>query len=276
MTTDEKTVLITGSTDGLGRRVAERLAGSGMTVLVHGRDRKRGAETTQAILDAGGKAAFYMADLSVLSEVHRLAAAIRHQHPRLDVLINNAGIGAAGAYTGRCESPDGFELRFAVNYLAGFLLTRLLLPAMESRGNARIINVASAGQQPIDFSDVMLKKHYSGVRAYCQSKLAQILFTFDLARELSGTGITVNALHPATYMDTGMVRGDGIIPATRVEEGADAVLNLALSSALNGQSGQYFDGLRISRALAQAYDADACQKLRDLSFSLTGLTDPLS
>lgn len=276
MATGEKIALITGSTEGLGRCVAERLAGSGMTVLVHGRDRKRGAETAKTILDAGGKAVFYIADLSVLSEVRRLAAEIRHQYQGLDVLINNAGIGAAGAYTGRCESPDGVELRFAVNYLAGFLLTRLLLPVMESRGNARIINVASAGQQPIDFSDVMLKKHYSGVCAYCQSKLAQILFTFDLARELSGTGITVNALHPATYMDTGMVYGDGIVPATRVEEGADAVLNLALSSALNSQSGQYFDGLRTSRALAQAYDADARQKLRTLSFTLTGLTDPIS
>ena len=274
MATDTKTFLITGSTDGVGRRVAERLAGPESTVLVHGRDRKRGTETVRTILKAGGNAVFYPADLSVLSDVYQLAAAVRREHPRIDVLINNAGIGVVGAYSGRCESQDGFELRFAVNYLSGFFLTRLLLPAIKNSGNSRIINVSSAGQQPIDFTDIMLKKRYSGRHAYCQSKLAQILFTFDLARELSDTGITVNVLHPATFMATGMVYGDGITPSANVDEGADAILHLALSPALQGQSGLYFDGVRTSHAHAQAYDADARQKLRNLSFKLTKLTDP--
>jgi len=269
-----RTILITGSTDGVGRRVAERLAASDTTILIHGRDRDRGESLVEAIISFGGKAAFYPADLSALADVRQLAESILRDHSRLDVLVNNAGIGVAGAHPGRCESFDGFELRFAVNYLSGFLLTRLLLPLLESGAPARIVNVASVGQQALDFSDVMLTRCYSGRRAYCQSKLAQILFTFDLAEELKGTGVTVNALHPATYMATAMVRGDGVSPTSSVEEGADAILNLALSPDLQERSGLYFDGLRASRAQAQAYDADARWRLRALSFELTWLSDP--
>lgn len=274
MADSKKTVLITGSTDGVGRSVAERLARSGYAVLVHGRDRQRGEGLVRSIAEAGGKASIYAADLSSLANVRRLADDIRRDHSRLDMLINNAGIGTAGSFPGRCESADGFELRFAVNYLAGFLLTRLLLPLLESSAPARIVNVASAGQQAIDFSDVMLTRGYSGRRAYCQSKLSQILFTLDLAEELRASGVTVNALHPASYMATTMVRGDGVSPMSSVDEGADAILNLAVSPDLHGKSGLYFDGLRPSRASAQAYDADARQRLRALSFELTGLTDP--
>jgi NAD(P)-dependent dehydrogenase (short-subunit alcohol dehydrogenase family) len=136
---------------------------------------------------------------------------------------------------------------------------------------ARIVNVASAGQQPIDFSDVMLTRGYSGTRAYCQSKLAQILFTVDLANLLEGSGITVNALHPATYMNTTMVRLAGVTPWSTVEQGADAILNLAVSPALEGRSGLYFNGLRDTRADAQAYDPEARKRLRALSLQLTGI-----
>jgi NAD(P)-dependent dehydrogenase (short-subunit alcohol dehydrogenase family) len=122
---------------------------------------------------------------------------VQHDGDGLDALVNNAGIGTSGSK--RELSADGFELRFAVNYLAGFLLTRLMLPMLASRKSARIVNVSSAGQQAIDFSDVMLTRGYSGVRAHCQSKLAQILFTFDLAKKLAGQNITINCLHPATY-----------------------------------------------------------------------------
>ncbi|RVA77773.1 SDR family NAD(P)-dependent oxidoreductase, partial [Mesorhizobium sp. M7A.F.Ca.CA.001.08.2.1] len=141
---------------------------------------------------------------------------------------------------------------------------------------ARIVNVASAGQQAIDFSDVMLTRSYDGVRAYCQSKLAQILFTVDLAEQLKGTGVTVNALHPASYMNTTMVRQAGVTPWSSVETGADAILNLATSPTLNGKSGLYFDGLRESRADAQAYDAKARQQLRSLSLDLIGPASPTS
>ena len=257
----DKTVLVTGSTDGVGRVVAERLGAAGARVLVHGRDEGRGKATVAAIEAKGGKAEFLVA---------RLADALGQDCDRLDVLINNAGIGSGGSGGKRETSQDGYELRFAVNYLAGYLLTSELLPLLKASAPARIVNVASAGQQAIDFDDVMLTHGYSGVRAYCQSKLAQILFTIDLAEQLKGTGVTVNALHPASYMDTTMVRQAGITPWSSVETGADAILNLAASPALEGRSGLYFDGQRESRADAQAYDERTRRRLRDLSLELTG------
>ncbi|MDL2401189.1 SDR family NAD(P)-dependent oxidoreductase [Rhizobium mayense] len=271
MDMSEKTILITGSTDGVGRRVAERLAAWGATVLVHGRDHARAESLLSGIYDAGGKAIFYPADLSSLDEVGALADTIERDHDRLDILINNAGIGTGGRDAGRQVSRDGHELRFAVNYLAGFLLTRRLLPLLKASSPARIINVSSVGQQPIDFSDVMLTHGYSGVGAYCQSKLAQIMFTFDLAEELADTGVTVNCLHPATYMDTTMVRQAGVAPMSTVDEGADAILNLAVSAKLEGQTGLYYDGQRPSRANTQAYDTAARKRLRVLSHDLAGL-----
>lgn len=263
-----KTILITGSTDGVGRVVAQRLGAAGAHVLVHGRDAARGKATVTEIEAAGGKADFLAADLASLAEVRRLAETVRARTDRLDILINNAGIGTAG--TKRQASADGYELRFAVNYLAGFLLTSELLPLLKSSAPARIVNVASAGQQAIDFSDVMLTRSYDGVRAYCQSKLAQILFTIDLAERLKGSDATVNALHPASYMNTTMVRQAGVTPWSSVETGAEAILNLATSPDLEGRSGLYFDGLRESRADAQAYDANARKRLRALSLDLVG------
>ncbi len=186
-----------------------------------------------------------------------LAAAVRKDQQRLDLLINNAGIGTRSGGPRRRVSADGHELRFAVNYLSGFLLTYLLLPLLEASTPARIVNVASAGQSPIDFNDVMLTKHYDGVQAYCQSKLAQIMFTIDLAQELKASNITVNALHPATYMATTMVREAGVSPASTVEEGAEAILKLAVSPEVEGRTGLYFNRLQEARAHSQAYDADA-------------------
>jgi len=267
-----KTALITGSTDGVGRLVAKRLGEAGARVLVHGRDRERGERVVAEIKEGGASADFLAADLSALAEVHRLAEAVQQRTDQLDILINNAGIGTGGSGAPRQTSADGHELRFAVNYLAGFLLTRLLVPLLEQSAPARIVNVASAGQQAIDFTDVMLTRGYSGTRAYCQSKLAQIMFTIDLAGELHGTGVTVNALHPATYMDTTMVRRAGITPSSSVEEGADAILNLAISPALEGRSGLYFNGQREARADGQAYDGQARQRLQAISIELTGLS----
>jgi NAD(P)-dependent dehydrogenase (short-subunit alcohol dehydrogenase family) len=137
---------------------------------------------------------------------------------------------------------------------------------------ARIVNVSSLGQYPIDFDDVMLTRNYTGSRAYAQSKLAQIMFTFDLARELDPTMITANCLHPATYMATTMVRQSGVTPVSTVEEGAEAILNLALSPALDGRSGEFYNGLRPARANAQAYDDDARERLRALSLQLAKST----
>jgi NAD(P)-dependent dehydrogenase (short-subunit alcohol dehydrogenase family) len=242
-------VLITGATDGLGRGLARALDADGHTVLVHGRSEQRIADTLAELSD---RSRSYRADLSSLAEVRRLADDVLEHEPELDVIVNNAGIGTEG---GREESADGYELTFAVNYLAGYALTRRLgdLPR-------RIVNVSSAGQAPIDFDDVMLERGYSGVQAYCQSKLAQIMFTFDLADD----GRVAVALHPATYMPTKMVAS----PISTLEEGIEATQRLVTAPA-EEISGRYFDGTREARAHGQAYDAEARRALRELSERLT-------
>lgn len=265
-----KVALVTGSTDGVGRLVARRLAAEGARVFLHGRDRQRGAALTAEIEEACGQAIFLPADFASLAEVRRLAEEIGQRTDRLHLLINNAGIGFGAPGSGRETSAEGHELRFAVNYLSGYLLTRLLLPLLKASAPARIVNVASAGQRPLDFDNVMLERGYEGVGAYCQSKLAQVLFTFDLARELEGSGVTVNCLHPATYMATTMVRESGIAPTSTVEEGAEAILQLAAAPSLAGRSGLYFNGRQEARPNAQAYDETARAKLRTLSRDLTG------
>ncbi len=271
--TPRRIALVTGSTDGLGRAVARSLAGSGFKVLIHGRDRARGEAVVREIAGQGGEARFYAADFASLAQVRQLADAVRADNDRLDLLINNAGIGTgeAGRPTPRQRSADGHELRFAVNYLAGYLLTRLLLPMLVRSAPARIVNVASAGQFPLDFDNLMLSRAYSGMRAYAQSKLAQVMFTLDLAAELRDSGVTANCLHPATYMDTTMVRAAGVEPVSAVAEGAAAVMNLAVSPQLEGRTGEYFDGLRPARANAQAYDPGARQRLAQVSAELTRL-----
>jgi NAD(P)-dependent dehydrogenase (short-subunit alcohol dehydrogenase family) len=266
-----KTALVTGATDGVGRVVAKRLARDGWRVLVHGRNAERGASLVKEIEAAGGKATFLEADLASLAEVRTLADAVKTETGRLELLINNAGIGTAGDRPGRQESADGHELRFAVNYLAGFLLTHLLLPPLKAGAPARIVNVSSAGQEAIDFGDVMLTKAYSGSRAYRQSKLAQILFTVDLADELKADRIIANCLHPSTYMNTTMVKQSGTTPMSSVETGADAIMQLAVSPKLEGKSGLYFNVMNETRANPQAYDAKARAQLRTLSRELTNL-----
>jgi len=268
-----KFALVTGSTDGVGRFVAERLGAEGWEVIVHGRDAERGAAVVAAIGAAGGRARFIAADLADLEAVRRLAEETARQAPRLDLLINNAGIGSGGKGARREVNAAGVELRFAVNYLAGFALTLRLLPLIRNSAPARVVNVASVGQQAIDFGDVMLARGYSGGRAYMQSKLAQVMFTIELAERLKGSGVNVNCLHPATYMATTMVRQAGATPRSTVEEGGRAILELAASPLVEGVSGRYFDGLAESRADPQAHDAKARAKLWALSLKLTGMSD---
>jgi NAD(P)-dependent dehydrogenase (short-subunit alcohol dehydrogenase family) len=268
-----KTVLVTGSTDGVGRYVAAKLAAAGATVLIHGRDRGRAKTLAEEIRRAGhGEVVFYQADLSSLAGARQLAGAVLADHKRLDVFISNAGIGSRTQGAERRESADGYELRFAVNYLSGFLLAHLLLSLLKASAPSRIVNVASLGQQPIDFDDVMITKGYTGSRAYAQSKLAQIMFTIDLARELEGSGVTVNSLHPATYMNTTMVREGGITPMSTVEQGGDAILHLATGDDVEGKSGLFFNGMREAQANPQAYDDAARRMLHALSLELTGLS----
>jgi NAD(P)-dependent dehydrogenase (short-subunit alcohol dehydrogenase family) len=272
----QRSALITGSTDGLGRAVALALAASGFLVLIHGRDTQRGEDLVREISGQGGSARFHRADFASLAQVRALADTVRHECERLDLLINNAGIGTGdgGRPAPRQTSADGHELRFAVNYLAGYLLTRLLLPMLVRSAPARIVNVASVAQYPLDFDNLMLARAYSGMRAYAQSKLAQVMLTLDLATELRDSSVTVNCLHPATYMDTTMVRGAGIEPVSTVAEGATAVMHLAVSRELEGRTGEYFDGLRPAQANAQAYDPQARRRLAEVSARLTGLDHP--
>ncbi len=265
------TALITGATDGVGRLVANQLAEKGFRMLVHGRNRERGESLVREIEAAGGKATFLRADLASLAEVRSLAEAVKAETPKLELLINNAGIGSTGDRPGRQVSADGHELRFAVNYLAGFLLTHLLIPLLKAAAPSRIVNVASAGQKALDFDDIMLTKNYNGTDAYRHSKLAQVLFTVDLANELKGSGVIANTLHPSTYMNTTMVRQSGTTPISTVETGAEAIMHLAVSPALQGRSGLYFNVLRETKADPQAYDAAARAKLKALSLKLTGL-----
>ena len=269
-----KTVLITGSTDGVGRHVAAKLAAAGARVLIHGRDRARAMALADQIKQEGrGEALFYQADLSSLSGARQLAEAVRADHRRLDLFISNAGIGSRTSGPERRTSADGHELRFAVNYLSGFLLAHLLLPLLKTSAPSRIVIVASLGQHPIDFDDVMLTRGYTGTRAYGQSKLAQIMFTIDLAQELAGSGVTVNSLHPATYMNTTMVREGGLTPVSTVEQGGEAILHLAVGDDIAGKSGLFFNGMQQAQANPQAYDQAARQRLRALSLELTGLPD---
>lgn len=270
----EQTILITGATDGLGRALATDLAAQGTTVLIHGRDDTRGRQVIDDIASSTGndRLQWLRADLASLDEVRDLADRVMTDHEHLDALVNNAGIGTTtGGSREREVSRDGYELRFAVNYLAGYLLTRLLLPRLRDSAPARIVNVASAGQAPIDFGDVMLERHYDGVRAYCQSKLAQIMFTLDLAGELDPHAVTANSLHPATYMPTKIVREDGISPASTLDEGTRATLRLITNPAFDGMTGLYFNGHDEAVPHPQAQDASARRRLRDLSNQLCGL-----
>jgi len=274
--TDQLTALVTGATDGMGKALAGELAARGAIVLVHGRNEARLEAAVREIRQGTGNERVrpYRADFSGLDEVRRLAGEVERDTERLDLLINNAAIRLGRPGGGREESADGYELTFAVNYLAPFLLTNLLLALLRRSAPARIVNVASAGQLPIDFDDVMLERHYDGVRAYRQSKLALVMFTFELAQRLRADGerpVPVNALHPATFMNTKMSYEAGTAPVSSIEDGVDATMRLAVSSELDGATGRYFEGMTESRAADQAYDAGARQRLWRLSETLVGM-----
>jgi NAD(P)-dependent dehydrogenase (short-subunit alcohol dehydrogenase family) len=263
-----KTVLVTGATDGLGRHVARELAAQGATVLVHGRDEERLKTVLEDVRErtGSGEVRSYLADLSSLATVRGLSERLLADEGRLDVLVNNAGIISRE----RRVSEDGVELTFAVNYLSHFLLTRLLMPLLRRSAPARVVNVASAGQSPIEFSDPMLERGYDAMRAYSQSKLGQIMFTFELAEREGDTGVTVNALHPASLMDTRMVQKAFGYTMSTVEEGSEAVVRLAVSPGAEGITGGYFDGTSEARANLQAYEPQARERLWTLSEHLCG------
>lgn len=263
---NRQVALITGATSGLGRAVACALAERGMHVLIHGRDNERTQDVANQIRASGGSVETYRADLSSLEETHDLADMVSSDHAAIHLLINNAGVGPGRPpYRKRILSADGHELRFAVNYLAPVLLARRLVAGLKNGAPARIVNVASASQAPIDFADLRMDQRYTGVRAYSRSKFALVAFTFDFAAELANTGITVNCLHPATLMNTQLVRQAWIPPMSSLSTGMRAVMNLAADPTGAAMTGRYFDRSREAEAHRAAYDPAIQSKLRDVT-----------
>lgn len=257
-----KVALVTGSTDGLGRDVARRLAAAGAHVLVTGRSTARGDSLVDEITTSGkGSAKFYQADLASLDETRRLALAVKRDNQRLDLLINNAGIGWVFDTTRKLNAA-GHEMHFAINYLSHYLLTKELLPLIARSTPSRIINVSSGSQAPIDFDDPMMAKGYTGGRGYAQSKLAQVMMTIDMAPDLEKQGILTYSLHPATTMATTMARALNVKPRSTIAEGVESVVNAIVTTE---PTGTYFNQLKPVQAHAQAYDPEARRKLRELS-----------
>lgn len=272
-----RVILITGATDGLGLALAERLAADGAALILHGRNQAKLDRIADQFAARGvSRPRTVIADLADLDQVRRMAAEIRASVDRLDVLVNNAGIGA-GQPDGRTRrtSADGYELRFAVNYLAGFLLTLELLPLLRASAPARIVNVASIGQHPLDFENLMLERDYDGVRAYGQSKLAQITYGFELAARLQADEVTVNSLHPATYMPTKIVLAEIGHSIDTLEQGVTATRRLVTDPALAGTTGRFYDRTRDTRAHSQAYDNEDRLRLWQVSLQLTKSESPL-
>jgi NAD(P)-dependent dehydrogenase (short-subunit alcohol dehydrogenase family) len=267
--TDMPIALVTGATAGLGRAVAGALADHRMHVVVHGRDAKRASAVVNQISKSGGTAQAVLADLASLDQVRDLADRITAEHNAITLLINNAGVGAGRPpYPRRQLSVDGHELRLAVNYLAPALLARRLIPALKNGAPARIVNLGSVGQAPVDFADLRMDSHYTGAQAYYRSKFALAALTFDLADELAGSGITVNCLHPASLMNTHMVSESMIPPISSVASGVTAVMNLATGPVGGTLTGRYFDGRIEARAHEATYDPAIRSRLRTVTAEL--------
>lgn len=273
--TESPAIFITGATDGLGRALAQHLAAQGATLILHGRDPAKLARTADEIRDSGAAHPdTVQADLADLGQVRRLAADVRARTSRLGVFVSNAGIGSGQPDSReRQTSADGYELRFAVNYLAGFLLTLELLPLLRASAPARIVNVASIGQYPIDFTDIMITHGYTGNRAYGQSKLAQIMSGFELAGRVPAAEVTVNSLHPATYMPTKIVMDELGYSVDSLRQGVASTARLVSDPALAGVTGRFFDRARDTRPHAQAYDPVARAELWRLSLELVAHDD---
>ena len=261
---DGKTVLVTGATGGIGFLAAQALLRAGARVLLHGRDTTKLAASVRALSGDGVIAGTFAADLARLADVAALATRVGHEVPDLDVLVNNAGVGFGADRRRRETSCDGFELRFAVNYLAPFVLTERLL----ARGAPRraVINVASIGQEPLDFSDLQCEQSYDGISAYRRSKLALIMWSFDLAARFPER--VVHALHPGTLLDTNMVRDAGVAPRGPASRGAEVILGVVERALREPRSGLYFDELTEARAKPPAYDAEQRRALRAATLAL--------
>ena len=280
---DGKTCLITGGSDGIGYAAALELARMGATVVLAGRNpAKTAAAATRIIEDTGNPSVRYvLADLSSQSEVRRLAAQIKEELPRLDVLMNNAG----AVFLSRRRSVDGVEMTFALNHLGPFLLTTLLLDLMRGSSPARIVNISSGAHfsaRNFRLEDLPMLESSGGYRAYARSKLCNILFTYELARRLEGSGLTVNALHPG-LVRTNIARNNGLLGrvvnfligagGVNAVRGARTMIYLATSPEVEGLTGKYFVDCRAAQSSALSYDAGLASGLWELSERLTEPAD---
>jgi NAD(P)-dependent dehydrogenase (short-subunit alcohol dehydrogenase family) len=277
-----KTVVVTGATDGVGKEAALRLAEAGASLVLVSRNPEKG----QAVVASLQRQAhneniqFLQADLSRRADVRRVAADIRARCDRLDVLLNNAG----AIFMRRAESADGIEMTLALNHLNYFLLTHELLGQLKASAPARIVNVASAAHRRggIDFDDLEGGKSYAGWRAYSQSKLANILFTYELSRRLGGTGVTANALHPGFVRtrfgsNNSLLAKIGIAIAMRVSgisvgAGGKTSVYLATSPDVDGATGGYYDQCSPVRSSAISYDEAVAARLWEISAGMTGIS----
>ena len=276
----EKVCLITGATSGIGKATAMGLADMGAKVVMVGRDRGRGEAAMAEINEKGGNASvdLMLADVSSQKEIRRLADGFNEAYPRLDVLVNNAGIFRSE----RVTTADGLEATFAVNHLAYFLLTNLLLDRLKSSAPSRIVNVTSAHHSngTIDFDDLQGEKGYRGAKAYSRSKLANVLFTHELARRLQGTGVTANCLHPGvvgTNLGSGVSGAFGFVvralrPLMRSPaKGAETSVYLASSPEVEGSSGGYFVNKAETRSSDASHNGRIARRLWNVSAELTNL-----
>ena len=264
-----KKVLITGATDGIGRQTALDLAGMGAHVLIHGRDPKRLKATAEEIKrsKASEKAEKFIGDFSSLDQVRQLARDIKGKHDRLDVLINNAGILDNRQRT----SEDGYEMTFAVNHLAPFLLAHLLLDLLKTGAPSRIVNVTSMmHSHSIDFENLQGERGYDGHEAYGLSKLCNVLFTYELAERLKGTGVTVNCLHPGV-INTKLFRGGWGGGGGGGSHRSENLLYVATDKALADVTGKYFVSMRETRSTETTYDPAIRERLWRMSEEMTGM-----
>ena len=277
---DGKVCLVTGATHGIGKETALALAQMGATVVIVGRSEAKCAAVVSEIKQASGNEAVeaMIADLSVMTEVQALADQFKATYPKLHVLVNN--VGASSEH--RQVTPEGFEKTFALNHLSYFLLTDLLLERLKASAPARIVNVSSAAHKGVqmDFDDLQFEKNYTGFMAYRRSKLANVMFTYELARRLAGTNVTANALHPG-FVASNFGKGESwpmraamtlaSLFAISPEQGAETSIYLATSEDVDGVSGKYFDKRKPMQSSAASYDEDAARRLWELSAQLTGL-----
>jgi NAD(P)-dependent dehydrogenase (short-subunit alcohol dehydrogenase family) len=275
-----KTCLVTGATSGIGLVTAKELASLGATVVLVGRSPAKCTQAMDSICRQvpGADVDFLVADLSSQEQIHQLNEQFRSRHSRLDVLINNAG----GVFMFRQLSVDGIEMTFGLNHLNYFLLSNLLLDMLEASAPARIVNVASSGHKnrPLDFDDLQLERGYKGREAYGRSKFANLLFTYEMARRLEGSGVAVNALHPG-WVKTNIGRNNGLIfrllmplvqfNAISTQEGAETMVYLASSPGAEGLSGNYFYKMEPISSDPGTYDGKAARRLWGISLELTGL-----